>query len=337
MRIRARNARPTRWNREKISVCGSTRPFRFAKLSLLVLCIAIMVRTALVLSFLAFSAACAAPNTAPTTTAAATGPASPPVMALPADAAAPPPPGVAKITYSQCHVEGPFVALTFDDGPHAENTPRLLEMLKQRGIKATFFVVGQCAAEYPQIMKRLVDEGHEVANHSWSHPQLSHMGEGGVTDQLQRTHDVIVQTTGVTPTLLRPPYGAFTANQRAWAHQKWGYKIILWDVDPLDWKYRNAEHVKSEILKQTVNGSIILSHDIHKSTVDAMPATLDALLAKGFKFVTVSELIAMDRPAPPKPKIAAAQKAPGATGEAPASKTADTAAAPPVAAKARRK
>ena len=228
----------------------------------------------------------------------------PPHMTLPADASAPAPAGQKQITFSQCNVDGPYVAMTFDDGPHASNTPRLLDMLKQRNIKATFFVVGQCAAEYPAIMKRIVAEGHEVASHSWSHPLLSKMGEGGVTDQLQKAHDAIVNTTGVAPKVMRPPYGGFTANQRAWANGKWGYKIVLWDVDPLDWKVRNAEHVKSEILRHTVAGSIILSHDIHKSTVDAMPDTLDGLVGRGFKFVTVSELLAMDKPVVAKPKPA---------------------------------
>ena len=232
-----------------------------------------------------------------------------PATALPADAAAPPPAGTPKITFSQCHVEGPYIAMTFDDGPHGANTPRLLEMLKQRKIHATFFLVGQCVAEFPDIVKKIVADGHEIANHSWSHPQLSAMSESAVRDQLQRTHDAIIAACGVTPKIMRPPYGAFTARQRAWAHGEWGYKCILWDVDPLDWKVRNAEHVKNEILKQTVPGSIILSHDIHKTTVDAMPETLDALLAKGFKFVTVTELLAMDKPLPPKPKATPAPKA----------------------------
>lgn len=192
--------------------------------------------------------------------------------------------------------------MTFDDGPHIQNTPRLLDMLKERKIHATFFMVGQCVQEYPDIVKRIVAEGHEVANHSWSHPDLAKMSEAAVHDQIQKTHDAIVQACGVAPKLLRPPYGAFTARQRAWANGTWGYKIILWDVDPLDWKVRNAEHVKAEILKQTVQGSIILSHDIHKTTIDAMPETLDTLLKKGYKFVTVSELLAMDHPATPKPK-----------------------------------
>ena len=228
----------------------------------------------------------------------------PPVQTEPA-APAPAPAASKQITFTQCHVDGPYIAMTFDDGPHAANTPRLLDMLKQRNIKATFFVVGQCVVEYPAIMKRIVAEGHEVASHSWSHPNLMKMGEGSVTDQLQKTHEAIEKTTGVAPTVMRPPYGAFTANQRGWANAKWGYKIILWDVDPLDWKVRNAERVKSEILRHTVAGSIILSHDIHKSTVDAMPDTLDGLTGRGFKFVTVSELLAMDKPVAPKPKPAA--------------------------------
>jgi peptidoglycan-N-acetylglucosamine deacetylase len=248
-----------------------------------------------------------APAAAPATPAPAT-PAPPAAYTLPADASAPPPTGSPKITFSQCHVEGPYVAMTFDDGPHGANTPRLLDMLRQRKIHATFYMVGQCVAEFPDIVKKIVADGHEVANHSWSHPQLSSMGEGNVREQIQKTHDAIIAACGVAPKTMRPPYGAFTARQRTWAYSEWGYRCILWDVDPLDWKVRNAEHVKNEILKQTVPGSIILSHDIHKSTIDAMPETLDGLLAKGFKFVTVSELLAMDKPLPPKPKATPAPK-----------------------------
>ncbi|MFN9939910.1 MAG: polysaccharide deacetylase family protein, partial [bacterium] len=95
--------------------------------------------------------------------------------------------------------------------------------------------LGRDVADHAIDIRRIAAEGHEIGNHSWSHPSLSKMGELGVTEQLQRTHDVVQQITGSSPKLLRPPYGAFTANQRSWAHQKWGYKTILWDVDPLDW------------------------------------------------------------------------------------------------------
>jgi len=264
---------------------------------------------AAVLFPLALLAQDSAPATAPksTTVAAAATPA--PKSALPPDSPTSTAPGVPKITYSQCHVDGPYIAMTFDDGPHGVQTPRLLEMLKQRGIKATFYCVGQCVAEYPEIAKRIVEEGHEIANHSWSHPNLIPMSEASVRDQLERTHQVIKQATGVEPKTFRPPYGNFTQRQRNWAAAAYGYKIILWDVDTLDWQHHNPAKTESIALAQTRAGSIVLQHDIHKTTVDAMPATLDALAAKGFKFVTVSELIAMDKPVQPKAKAT-----PGATG-----------------------
>ena len=262
---------------------------------------------ALVLSCLAFiPLACTAQTPTPASPAA---PVEKPVAGEVAPSSEPTPQEVApsapapqKITYTACNVDGKYIAMTYDDGPHATLTPRLLDMLKERGIKATFFVVGKNVAEYPKIAKRIVDEGHEIASHSWSHPLLSKLSDASVRDQLERTHAAIEKATGVNTTLLRPPYGGFTERQRRWAHGEFGYKTILWDLDPLDWKVRNANHVEREILQNTRAGSIILTHDIHKSTVDAMPGTLDALLARGFKFATVSELIAMDRPVPKKPK-----------------------------------
>ncbi len=225
--------------------------------------------------------------------------------------------GPARVTFTDCHVEGPYIAITFDDGPNPATTPRLLKMLKDRGIKATFFCVGQCVAQNPEIAQQIVAEGHEIANHSWSHPLLSKMSESAVHDQIDRTHNVIKQTTGVTPTMLRPPFGGFTVRQRAWANAVWNYKIILWDVDSLDWKHRSPAKTESIIMAETKKGSIILCHDIHKTTVDAMPATLDALSAKGFKFVTVTELMKMHHePAAPKKgpvaKTSTAREAAGA-------------------------
>ena len=216
--------------------------------------------------------------------------------------------GQPRITFSQCHVEGPYIAFTFDDGPNDVQTPRLLKMLKQRGIKATFFCCGQCVAQNPEIAKQITEEGHEIANHSWSHPLLTKLNEAAVHDQIDRTHNVIKQTTGVTPTLLRPPYGAFTTHQRAWANATWGYNTILWDVDSLDWKHHSPAKTESIVMAETKPGSIILCHDIHKTTIDAMPATLDALLAKGFKFVTVSELVKMHREPVVQPKGKPAKK-----------------------------
>ena len=207
--------------------------------------------------------------------------------------------------------------MTFDDGPHATLTPKLLDMLAARKLKATFFVIGQNAVEYPDIMKRIVRDGHELANHSWSHPNLGKMGDDGVRMQLQKTDDAIAAAAGKRTTLMRPPYGSITPRQKQWMYETFGYKTIIWDVDPFDWRRPGAGVIRDRIVNQTQPGSIILAHDIHPGTIEAMPDTFDQLTAKGFKFVTVSELLAMAKPgtrptATPKP---AATRAPGTTTE----------------------
>ena len=228
-----------------------------------------------------------------------------PAEAAPAVAVSPAPPaktqGGPQITFNSVYVEGPYIAMTFDDGPHSTLTPKLLDMLAVRRLKATFFVVGECVAEYPEIVKRAAREGHEIASHSWSHPNLGKMSDEAVRSQLQRTDDAIKAAIGVRPTLMRPPYGSITPRQKSWIHEAFGYKTIIWDVDPFDWKRPGPSVVRDRIVNQSKPGSIILAHDIHAATVEAMPGTFDQLLAKGFKFVTVSELLAMARPAPPKP------------------------------------
>jgi peptidoglycan/xylan/chitin deacetylase (PgdA/CDA1 family) len=205
------------------------------------------------------------------------------------------------ITFNSVHVDGPYIALTFDDGPNATLTPKLLDLLAARHLKATFFVVGQNAADHPDILKRAVREGHEIANHSWSHPNLGKMSDDAVRRELQKTDDAIAAAIGKRPTLLRPPYGSITAHQKKWIHDEFGYRIIIWDVDPLDWKRPGPSVVTARILKETKAGSIVLAHDIHPPTIEAMPATFDQLMKKGFKSVTVTELLSMATPLPPKP------------------------------------
>jgi peptidoglycan/xylan/chitin deacetylase (PgdA/CDA1 family) len=202
-------------------------------------------------------------------------------------------------TYTQAHVDQPYIAMTFDDGPSAENTPRLLEMLKQRNIKATFFLIGQNVASNPDLVRRILAEGHEIGNHSWTHPQLSKLSDQRVTAEITKTQDAIKDASGFTPTLLRPPYGAITPRQREWIANQFGLNIILWSVDPFDWKRPGASVITQRILTEARPGAIILSHDIHKQTVDAMPATLDGLIRKGYKFLTVSQLIALNKPKAP--------------------------------------
>ena len=139
-----------------------------------------------------------------------------------------------KITYAEVNVDGPYIAMTFDDGPHATNTTKLLEMAAKRHIKLTFFVLGECVQQNPAVLQREVAEGHEIGNHSWSHPNLAKLSDDGVRSQLRRTDELIVKTAGVKPKLMRPPYGELTKRQRIWVNHDFNYKVILWDVDPLD-------------------------------------------------------------------------------------------------------
>ena len=215
--------------------------------------------------------------------------------ALTASSPTPNPSSTEKITFSAVNVDGPYIAMTFDDGPHATNTPKLLEMAAERHIKLTFFVLGECVEQNPDVLRQEVAAGHEIGNHSWSHPNLAKLSDAGLRTQLQRTEDMIEKTAGIKPKLMRPPYGELTKRQRILVNHEFGYKVILWDVDPLDWKRPGPNVVAQRIIAGARPGSIILSHDIHPPTIAAMPQVFDALLAKGFKFVTVSELLAMDK------------------------------------------
>src|SRR4029450_2223089 len=155
---------------------------------------------------------------------------------------------------------------------------------------------------------RAAREGHEIANHSWSHPNLAKMSDEGVRRQLRQTDEAIKNATGTRPTLLRPPYGSITEREKRWIHDEFGYQIVLWDVDPYDWKRPGQAAVRNRILQETRPGPIVLSHDIPPGTIDAIPSTFDALQAKGFKFVTVSELIrAAVEPSPTTPSTPSAR------------------------------
>ena len=214
----------------------------------------------------------------------------------------------ARITYSHVNVDGPYIAMTFDDGPSGPNTPRLLDLAAKDHIKLTFFLIGENAARYPKLVQRELAEGHEVGNHSYTHPDLAKMSDDAVRSQIQKTQDAIISASGYKPILMRPPYGAMTPRQRLWVAHEFGVKIILWEVDPLDWKNPGPDVVAERIISAVRPVDIILSHDIHSGTVAAMPKVFDTLLAKGYKFVTVSELIAMDK-GPAKPKAYSANPA----------------------------
>jgi peptidoglycan-N-acetylglucosamine deacetylase len=208
------------------------------------------------------------------------------------------------ISFSRVPSAGQYIAMTFDDGPHAQNTPRLLDMLRARNIKATFFVVGRNVDLYPGIARQIVAEGHEIGTHTYTHRLLTKLSDDQVRQEFDKTRDAIVKATGIQPRVMRPPYGALLQRQREWLHAEYGYPTILWSVDPNDWQRPGSAVVCSRILTQTSPGGIILAHDIHAGTIDAMPATLDGLLKKGYKFVTVSQLLSMQSPGASAPATA---------------------------------
>jgi peptidoglycan/xylan/chitin deacetylase (PgdA/CDA1 family) len=190
------------------------------------------------------------------------------------------------------------VALTFDDGPF-DYTGKVLDMLAEHHAKATFFVVGQMVTPQTRFyLRRMVSEGHELGNHSWDHPPLTSLSHGALRGQLERTQEVVKAATGATMRLLRPPYGA-TDGKVAEEAAHVGLAQIMWDVDTLDWRDRDSSLVARRA-SEARPGSVVLMHDIHKSTVDAVPRLLRLLNAKGYTFVTVSELYGTRELAPGK-------------------------------------
>lgn len=225
--------------------------------------------------------------------------------AAPAPAPAPAPAATPRkgYTYKSFNVEGNYIALTFDDGPSPETTPQLLQILRERNVKATFFVLGNMVAKHPEVLKMIADEGHEIGSYSWSHPQLTRISQAGVDKELGNTSEAIFQVTGKKPIYLRPPYGSMKPTLRTYIEDKYGLTIVNWAVDPNDWKNRNTQAVYDAIMAQVKPGAIVLSHDIYPTTVAAMPRVIDDLIAKGYKFGTISDLVAMDKA--PKVTVAA--------------------------------
>lgn len=178
----------------------------------------------------------------------------------------------------------PCVALTFDDGPGAF-TPKLLDILKENDAKVTFFVLGQSADINRSVLQRMQKEGHQVENHSWNHKNLHKLSEKDIEFQINSTNDKVEEVIGERPTLFRPPYGNFNE----FVKDNFGMPIILWSVDTYDWKNKNPNIIVEKI-SNARNGDIILLHDIHKTSVDAMPRAISILKEKGYHLVTLDEL-----------------------------------------------
>ena len=181
----------------------------------------------------------------------------------------------------------PMVALTFDDGPQPSVGNRIMDCLAQYGGKATFFMVGERVGSYKTEVRRMVAEGHEVANHTMNHKYLQKLGAAQIQAQVNQGNDAIQAACGVRPTLLRLPGGNHNATVMANA----GMPMIQWNVDTLDWKTKNAQSTY-EAAMTAQDGDVILMHDIHGPTADAVDMIVPALKAKGFQMVTVSELAA---------------------------------------------
>lgn len=178
------------------------------------------------------------------------------------------------------------VCLTFDDGPHPVNTPALLDLLGQYQAKATFFVVGSRVEKHGQVLSRAAAEGHAVGNHSFSHADLTKLSEADKLAQVTSTAQAIENACGISPKLIRPPYGARAPGETEIA----GETVTLWDVDPQDWKYKDPQRVASHILSHVQSGSIVLLHDLYATSVEAAGIVLQELSAQGYRFITVEEL-----------------------------------------------
>lgn len=186
-----------------------------------------------------------------------------------------------------------YIALTFDDGPDIKYTPQILDILKENKVKATFFLVGRKVEKYPEIAKRIVEEGHIVGNHTYSHTNLLLDRKKTVKKEIKRCEDAIVKNCGVVPYLFRPPYGFRTPLVYEVAEEK-GYLVVLWSLSSHDWVSPGKERIINRVLKKSKNGAIILFHDSggnRQQTVDALPEIIKQLKNKGYNLVGIPEIL----------------------------------------------
>ena len=197
------------------------------------------------------------------------------------------------LVYSHRENDKMMIALTFDDGPHPRYTPMILDILKEYGIKATFFTVGENVTYYPDAVKRCIDEGHEIANHTYTHKDLSRDTFGDICRELLRTEDVLYENFEVRPKLFRPPGGLYT-KEVIKASAELDYTLVLWNIDTKDWAHTPPSKIAEKVLTTIRPGDIILMHDYigkNTPTPEALRLMLPELIKKGYRFVTVSELL----------------------------------------------
>lgn len=185
------------------------------------------------------------------------------------------------------YVIRPKVALTFDDGPHPEYTPKLLDALKERGVKATFFLIGKNAKVHPEIVKRIADEGHVIGNHTMNHAEITKMSDADAFFEIDENRKLLEGITGMPVKYMRPPFGAWQKS----LENKVNALPVLWSVDPLDWTTENTEEIVRRVIEEVEDDDIILLHDYYESSVEAAIRIVDILQAEGYDFVSVDELI----------------------------------------------
>ena len=185
---------------------------------------------------------------------------------------------------SQAH---PEVALTFDDGPSPKYTPLLLDGLKERNVRATFFLLGKNVKENHELVQRMQAEGHLLGNHTYNHVQLNKIPETTARQEILKTNNEIYEATGKYPEYMRPPYGAWKKNMELCVEML----PVFWDIDTLDWKSQNVDAILKAAGEEPEDGSIILMHDEYQTSVEAALLIIDRLKEKGYEFVTVDELI----------------------------------------------
>ena len=178
-------------------------------------------------------------------------------------------------------------ALTFDDGPNSQYTPLLLKGLKERGVHATFFLMGKNIEGKEALVKQIQEEGHLIGNHTYNHVQLDKISKEVAKEEIETTNQKIFEITGVYPAWLRPPYGEWRKNLDFYVEMF----PVLWDVDTLDWKSKNVDSIMKIVRSEVSDGAVILMHDAYQSSVDAALQIVDLLMAEEYEFVTVEELI----------------------------------------------
>lgn len=184
------------------------------------------------------------------------------------------------------------VALTFDHSWGNKFTPSILDTLKRNNIKCTFFIMGPWAQKYPEVAKRMVTDGHEIASHGYRHENYGDMSPEWVREDIQKSHALIKEVTGVDPTLVRPPNGHYSQTSLK-VTDELGYKTIIWNVDSLDWKNPGRDVIVDRVMKRIKPGAIILMHasDTPVQTAEALPILLEKIKAEGYQIVTVGELL----------------------------------------------